>query len=105
MKGLRLIIPAGHAGQTIGDRETLPALPPEVWERFVARYFFDMRDGDEILADEEAIELPTIHAVQDEAARSLAELARDEVLLAGNGAARDMAIEVCQRGASWLGRT
>jgi hypothetical protein len=39
-------------------------------------------------------ELPTIDAVRDEAAHSLADMARDEVPLSGNGPARHMAIEV-----------
>lgn len=60
----------------------------------MARYFFDMRDGDDVRADEEGIELPTIDAVRDEAAHSLADMARDEVPLTGNGPARHMAIEV-----------
>lgn len=60
----------------------------------MARYFFDIRDGDELLADDEGIDLLTMDAVQDEAARALAELARDEVPLSGNGPARRMAIEV-----------
>jgi hypothetical protein len=34
-------------------------------------YFFDMRDGAELYADEEGVELPDIRAVQIEAARSL----------------------------------
>lgn len=60
----------------------------------MARYFFDMRDGDEVLAGEEGMELPTIDAVRDEAAHSLADMARDEVPPSGNGPARHMAIEV-----------
>jgi hypothetical protein len=60
----------------------------------MARYFFDMRDGDELIADEEGVEFLTIDAVQHEAAHALSDMARDEVRLTGNGPARHMAIEV-----------
>ena len=36
------------------------------------RYFFDLRDGDELTPDDEGLELSTMEAVQEEAARSLA---------------------------------
>ena len=41
------------------------------------RYFFDLRDGDELTPDDEGLELSTMEAVQEEAARSLADMARD----------------------------
>jgi hypothetical protein len=41
------------------------------------RYYFDLRDGDELAVDEEGVELRDI--VQEEAARSLADMARDVV--------------------------
>ncbi|WP_456685706.1 DUF6894 family protein, partial [Bradyrhizobium sp. P5_C11_2] len=37
------------------------------------RYYFDIREGDEIIPDEEGLELSTIEKVQEEAARSLAD--------------------------------
>jgi len=43
------------------------------------RYFFDIRDGDKLAPDEEGMLLPSLAAVQDEAARSLADLARDMI--------------------------
>ena len=43
------------------------------------RYFFDIRDGDEIAVDEEGMVLATVQAVQEEAARSLAGIAQDAV--------------------------
>jgi hypothetical protein len=43
------------------------------------RYYFDIRDGDGLAPDEEGLELPDIEAVQQEAALSLADLARDAV--------------------------
>jgi hypothetical protein len=41
----------------------------------MARYYFDMREGDQIAPDEEGMELRTMEAVQEEAARTLADMA------------------------------
>jgi hypothetical protein len=60
----------------------------------MSRYYFDMRQGDEIAPDEEGLELPTIESVQEEAARSLADMARDAVQSHCDGTKRPMAIEV-----------
>ena len=60
----------------------------------MSRYYFDMRQGDEIASDEEGLELPTIESVQEEAARSLADMARDAVQTDRHGTRRPMAIEV-----------
>ncbi|MHC2801568.1 hypothetical protein ACVMII_001314 [Bradyrhizobium diazoefficiens] len=38
----------------------------------MAIYYFDLRDGDEIVPDEEGLELRDLLAVQEEAARALA---------------------------------
>jgi uncharacterized protein DUF6894 len=38
------------------------------------RYFFDIRDGEELIPDEEGMELPDLDAAFREAARSLAEI-------------------------------
>jgi len=59
------------------------------------RFYFDLRDGDDLAVDEEGLELPDIGAVQAEAAISLADMARDAVHNAplGPGGHR-MAIEV-----------
>ena len=43
------------------------------------RYYFDIREGDKVAIDEEGKELPDVEAAQEEAARSLADLARDKV--------------------------
>lgn len=43
------------------------------------RYFFDIRQGDNFIPDDEGIELPHVEAAQMEAARSLANLVRDKV--------------------------
>ena len=43
------------------------------------RYYFDMRDENGLAVDQEGMELRDIGAVQEEAALSLADMARDEV--------------------------
>ena len=58
------------------------------------RYCFDIIEGDEIFPDEEGLELSTLEKVQEEAARSLADLVRDAVRTRGNGHSHLMAIEV-----------
>ena len=58
------------------------------------RYYFDIREGDELAPDDEGLELSTVQAVQEEAARSLAEMSRDAVRRRHDGAAHRMAIEV-----------
>ena len=45
----------------------------------MARYYFDLRDGDELIIDEEGLELRDTRAVQREAALSLSGFARDSV--------------------------
>lgn len=60
----------------------------------MSRYYFDMRDDDDVASDEEGLELPTIESVQEEAARSLADMARDAVQTHRDGTRRPMAIEV-----------
>ena len=59
------------------------------------RYYFDLRDGDEIISDEEGMELSSLAKVQEEAARSLAGIAQDAVCgSASQGIGHHMAIEV-----------
>ena len=43
----------------------------------MARYYFDLRDGDDLVPDDEGLELSCFARVQEEAARSLADMARD----------------------------
>ncbi|KJC60200.1 hypothetical protein UP10_14085 [Bradyrhizobium sp. LTSPM299] len=45
----------------------------------MTRYFFDIREGDKVAIDEEGEDLPSVQAAQEEAAGSLADLARDEI--------------------------
>ena len=59
----------------------------------MSRYYFDLREGVEIFPDEEGLEFSTIEKVQEEAARSLADMARDAVRTPGDGS-HQMSIEV-----------
>ena len=59
----------------------------------MAVYYFDLRDGDELVVDEEGMELRDMVAAQDEAARSLAGIAWDAMRSDGTQA-QQMAIEV-----------
>ena len=45
----------------------------------MARYYFDLRDGNVVMPDDDGLDLPDIDAVQVEAARSLADMVRDAV--------------------------
>jgi hypothetical protein len=58
------------------------------------RYYFDLIEGDEVILDEEGLELSSIAKVQEEAARSLADLARDAIRLIFDKASHTMAIGV-----------
>ena len=42
-------------------------------------YFFDTRDNDEFITDDVGLELPDLERVKVEAARALADLARDVI--------------------------
>jgi hypothetical protein len=57
-------------------------------------YFFDIRDGDEVLVDDEGMNLLTLDDVQEEAARSLVDMAKEGICITDDGSARYMAIEV-----------
>jgi hypothetical protein len=59
------------------------------------RYFFDIRNGDELAPDEEGVILPNIEAAQEEAAMSLADMAREMVR---SRSRRHLAIEVRDAG-------
>jgi len=58
------------------------------------RYYFDMRVGDESAPDEQGMELHTMQAVQEEAARSLADMARDAIRRSPNGAEHRMSMDI-----------
>lgn len=56
------------------------------------RYYFDLKDGNDLSHDEEGMELPDVLSAQQEAAQTLADMARDAIRSDGMG--RQMAIEV-----------
>ena len=59
------------------------------------RYYFDLRDNDELAVDGEGVELATLQAVQIEAARSLVDMARHAIWTKAESLLRHrMAIEV-----------
>jgi hypothetical protein len=58
------------------------------------RYYFDLRDDDELFRDDEGMEFSKLAAVQEEATLSLAGMARDAAQKMYDGAVREMAIEV-----------
>jgi hypothetical protein len=55
------------------------------------RYFFDSSDGDRFFEDDEGLEFADLEAVKIEAARALAEIARDVI---PGTLRREMAVEV-----------
>ena len=55
------------------------------------RYYFDTRDGNDVLCDDEGLELPGLDIARAEAARTVAEMARDR--LPGEEC-REIAVEV-----------
>jgi len=59
----------------------------------MTRYYFDLLDWDGTTTDHEGIDLPSMERVREEAARSLADMAR-EAVVRGNRNAAHMAIEV-----------
>ena len=58
----------------------------------MARYYFDIHDADGITQDDEGLELRDLEQVQDEAARSLADMARDSIRT--KNSSQTLAIEV-----------
>jgi hypothetical protein len=60
----------------------------------VALYFFDFRDGENLIVDEEGLDLRDMIAVQREAARALAGLASDSMASFKGSQAQQMAIAV-----------
>jgi hypothetical protein len=54
-------------------------------------YFFDTRDNDQFVKDDVGLEYPDLEAVKVEAARALAELARDVI---PGSLKRELAVEV-----------
>ncbi len=58
------------------------------------QYFFDLRDGGEIVADDEGMELSNLQLAQEEAARSLADMARESLMNFDGNGDHEVALEV-----------
>ena len=62
-------------------------------------YYFDLRDDEKLVPDEEGTELSSMDEVQNEAAYALADMLRDQLPVAnGNGLARDLMVDVRDSG-------
>lgn len=55
------------------------------------RFYFDSRDGDLFIRDDEGLDLDTVEQARDEATAGLADLAKDAI---PGGVRRELAIEV-----------
>jgi hypothetical protein len=60
----------------------------------MARYYFDLRDGNEFISDDEGMEFHDMRAVRKEAARALAGLAGDSMRNFDGAQSHQMIIEV-----------
>jgi hypothetical protein len=60
----------------------------------MARYYFDLLDDDGLFIDEEGLEFSDLRAVQAEAAKSLADMARDAVHGSPSLSMRHMTVDV-----------
>jgi hypothetical protein len=58
------------------------------------RYYFDMREGESLALDDEGLELPSLAAAEQEAALSLADMAKDTVRGERCNVGQRLAIEV-----------
>lgn len=52
----------------------------------MARYYFDIRDGEDVYVDKEGMELPDMEAAIAEARRALADMVRDSLRVEGTEA-------------------
>jgi hypothetical protein len=57
----------------------------------MSRYYFNLREDDELIPDDEGVELPTMESAREEAIRGLADCARDAIC---NAARSEVAVEV-----------
>jgi hypothetical protein len=60
----------------------------------MTRYYFDLEEDGGTAIDEEGLELSTMQRVQEEAARSLADMARDTVAKLDGGTPYEMTVAV-----------
>lgn len=58
------------------------------------RFFFDLRDVDGLIVDEEGLELKDSDIAQEEAAHSISDMVRDALRKPARGFSQQMAIEV-----------
>jgi hypothetical protein len=65
----------------------------------MSRYYFNLREDDELIPDDEGVELPTIQSARDEAIRGLADCARDAIR---NAVRAELAVEVLDDGRKTL---
>jgi hypothetical protein len=90
---------ADGTGSAPGTESAFPALSRyrELGLAPMRRYYFDLRDDKGVVVDEEGLDLRDLQAVQEEAARSLSDMARDAMRRSAGtqaGALTQMAIEV-----------
>jgi hypothetical protein len=77
--GLGADLSIGRGAGRVVRRKLVGTLRPGRRSTFMTRYFFDIREGDKVAIDEEGKDLPSVESAQEEAARSLADLARDKI--------------------------
>ncbi len=58
------------------------------------RYYFDLRDDNGITVDDEGMELSGLERVREEAARSLADMARDAIISEDGKTPGELAIDI-----------
>lgn len=60
----------------------------------MARYYFDIREADTLMPDEEGMEFPSLESVQREAVHTLGDLAKSMTFEIGEPGPQKAAIEV-----------
>lgn len=60
----------------------------------MTRYYFDLQDDFGMTSDDEGMEFASLQRVREEAARSLADMARDDVTTFGGKTPHELAIAV-----------
>ena len=55
------------------------------------RFYFDIRDGESLVADEVGVEFPTVNEARDDASRTLGQMMKEAM---PDGQHHDMAVEV-----------
>lgn len=60
----------------------------------MTRYYFDLRDDNQTAVDEEGMDFPNLEQVEEEAALSLASMAKDEIVTHTGKGLHDLVIAV-----------